>query len=162
MFTSHFYSTLEKKGGVEKVSTWTLRRKIDIFEKKFIIIPGSLLKNILTCTYIPSFVSVNKHLHWSLCVVVNPSWIINHEKFVENHAAMTADESEMPMPCIVFLDSLKAHGKSRVGMNIRKWLNAEWSRAGRQGSEAAIGDSEPTSKDVFTAKNMRILSPIGK
>ena len=46
--------------GTHGVASWTLRkkRKIHVFKKKLIFIP------------------VNKDLHWSLCVIVNPGLIL--------------------------------------------------------------------------------------
>ena len=46
--------------GAKAVSSWTAKKKIDIFEKKLIFVP------------------VNSDLHWSLCVVVNPGSISNN------------------------------------------------------------------------------------
>lgn len=46
--------------GPEAVSSWTVKKKIDIFDKKLIFVP------------------VNSDLHWSLCVVVNPGSIANN------------------------------------------------------------------------------------
>jgi Ulp1 family protease len=46
--------------GAKVVSSWTAKKKIDIFEKKLIFVP------------------VNSDLHWSLCVVVNPGSIANN------------------------------------------------------------------------------------
>lgn len=57
-FTSHFMTTL-KSEGVDAVASWTVNKKINVFEKKLIFIP------------------VNANLHWSLCVVVNPGRIAN-------------------------------------------------------------------------------------
>ncbi len=59
IFTSHFMSTLASDGP-KAVSSWTAKKKIDIFEKKLIFVP------------------VNSDLHWSLCVVVNPGFIANN------------------------------------------------------------------------------------
>jgi Ulp1 family protease len=59
VFTSHFMSTLASDG-VKAVSSWTAKKKIDIFEKKLIFVP------------------VNSDLHWSLCVVVNPGSIASN------------------------------------------------------------------------------------
>ena len=59
VFTSHFMTTLSNEGP-EAVSSWTAKKKIDIFEKKLIFVP------------------VNRDLHWSLCVVVNPGFIGNN------------------------------------------------------------------------------------
>ena len=49
-------STLEKRG-IEAVRSWTVKKRVDIFQKKLIFIP------------------VNAAKHWSLLVVVNPGWI---------------------------------------------------------------------------------------
>ena len=46
--------------GPQAVSSWTSKKKIDIFEKKLIFVP------------------VNSDLHWSLAVVVNPGFIANN------------------------------------------------------------------------------------
>jgi sentrin-specific protease 7 len=59
IFTSHFMSTLASDGP-QAVSSWTAKKKIDIFEKKLIFVP------------------VNSDLHWSLAVVVNPGFIANN------------------------------------------------------------------------------------
>ena len=46
-------TTLKEKGP-NAVTSWTEKKNIDLFQKKFVFIP------------------VNADLHWSLCVVVNP------------------------------------------------------------------------------------------
>jgi Ulp1 family protease len=61
IFTSHFMSTLSSDGA-KAVSSWTAKKKINIFEKKLIFVP------------------VNSDLHWSLCVVVNPGSIANNSE----------------------------------------------------------------------------------
>ena len=66
------------------------------------------------------FIPINETLHWSLCVVVNPGEILNAEE-------------DGPRACILFFDSLKAHRKRRVLTHVKKWLNAEWQRHGREG-----------------------------
>jgi Ulp1 family protease len=100
-FTSHFFTTLVNEGP-EGVSSWTTKREIKIFEKKFIFIP------------------INERLHWSLCVVVNPGKIRN--RFRQDKL----DDDQVP--CLLFFDSLKAHKKQRIGRNIREWLNFECNR----------------------------------
>ncbi len=91
---------------------WTEKKGIDIFQKKFIFIP------------------INKTLHWSQCVVINPGAIIEHNKgldegFVEDGFF---DEDAL-FPCILFLDSLKAHhDKASMAKNVKACLNAEWKR----------------------------------
>jgi Ulp1 family protease len=57
-FTSHFYATLAAKGP-KAVESWTRRKKITVFEKKLIFVP------------------INKDLHWSLCIIVNPGAIVS-------------------------------------------------------------------------------------
>jgi len=51
--------TTLKDEGPEAVSSWTAKKSINIFKKKFVFIP------------------VNADLHWSLCVVVNAGLIAN-------------------------------------------------------------------------------------
>lgn len=98
-FTSHFFTAL--LDGPEAVSSWTAKKNINIFEKKFIFIP------------------INAQLHWSLCVVVNCDKI---NKRTEKLSPL--DE----VPCLLFFDSLKAHRKQRVANKIRKWLKFEANR----------------------------------
>lgn len=97
-FTSHFYTTLASEG-VNGVKSWTAKKNIDIFEKRLIFIP------------------INKTLHWSLCVVVNPGAIIPQ-----------LDDEDQLLPCILFFDSLNMHRKTRVQKDVVKWLNSEWKR----------------------------------
>lgn len=52
--------------GAKAVSSWTAKKRIDIFEKKLIFVP------------------VNSDLHWSLCVVVNPGFIANNSDNEKN------------------------------------------------------------------------------
>ena len=105
------------------MESWTAKRDVDIFEKKFIFVP------------------VNKSLHWSLCVVVNPGAI-----FEDQDSMMPSDKC----PCFVFLDSLKAHRKNEIASNIRLWLNSEWTRLNKD------------NRITFTAKNMPVYDPRSK
>jgi hypothetical protein len=106
---------------------------------------------------------VNKSLHWSLCVVINPAAIEHHQEIVDSPHLLDKKNKKRPMPCIVFLDSLKAHGKAMVGRNVRKWLNFEWNRRESGGTRSALhdGPAERSDKQVFTANNMQIVSPRG-
>jgi Ulp1 family protease len=124
-FTSHFYTTLADEGP-GAVESWTAKKNIDIFKKKLIFIP------------------INKDLHWSLCVVVNPGAI----RFSSNKNRTKND----PLSCLIFLDSLNMHRKAKVQSNISKWLNSEWERL-RKKSEC---------QNPFTKKAFRIFSPTGK
>lgn len=105
IFSSHFYTTLSEEG-TGAVESWTARKNIDIFKKRFVFLP------------------INKSLHWSLCVVVNPAYIRNGSGELDTGIEGKTE----PFPCILFLDSLKAHRKDLVARHVRKWLNAEWKR----------------------------------
>jgi hypothetical protein len=137
-FSTHFYSALCEKGA-EGVQRWTARKGINIFEKTFIFVP------------------VNKALHWSLAVVVNPGAILRHKKWLDDCELVDTDEdedySDQLYPCILFFDSLKAHNTNAVANNLRKWLNAEWKRT------KAVG-SNPV-ENPFTKKTMPDSSPRG-
>lgn len=124
-FTSHFFTTLAK-AGPSGVNSWTARKKINIFEKSFIFIP------------------INKSLHWSLCVVVNPGEITKcHDDF--------KTKASHKFPCILFFDSLKAHKKNKVAKVGREWLNSEWGRI------------YPELKEyTFTTKTMGVFDPKGE
>lgn len=127
VFTTQFYTKLEDEG-VEAVSSWTAKKKLDIFEKKFIIIP------------------VNKNIHWSLFVVVNPGKAENgHDSFVEN------DDEVLEHPFCLFMDSLRVHKKVKMWKVIQQWLNAE---AKRLGKFQRLGKIEP-----FNTQSLPIVDP---
>lgn len=119
-FTSHFYTTLSTEGP-GAVRSWTARKKINIFEKRLIFVP------------------INKDLHWSLCVVVNPGSILltadrsigknnnnnNNDDKIDQKPRYTSSD---PLPCLIFLDSLRMHNKRKVAKHLHLWLNAEWDR----------------------------------
>ena len=109
-FTSHFYSTLAKEGA-KGVKSWTARKNINIFEKKLIFIP------------------INKTLHWSLCVIVNPGAIQSSDD-----DACNANNEDQPVSCILFFDSLKMHSKSRAQKKLVSWLNFEWKQIKKSSS----------------------------
>ena len=125
-FSTHFYTTLAEKG-VERVQRWNARKGIDIFKKRLVFIP------------------INKYLHWSLAVIVNPGAIENYK----------TRDPDAPFPLILFFDSLNMHTKSRVGTNLRKWIAAEWNR------RLGMSDNEGANKDLFTRDSMRLYSPKG-
>jgi sentrin-specific protease 7 len=126
-FTSHFYTTLLNEGE-DAVMSWTSKKNINVFQKKFIFIP------------------INKDLHWSLCVIVNPGHIM--------HAFEDDEEkkSELPLPGLIFLDSLSLHRKPTIRSKLQKWLNAEWTRL----------HGEPEQPSPFNKKTFRLFSPRGK
>ena len=156
IFSSHFYSTLVEDGA-DGVTSWTMKKGIDIFSRKLIFVPstsrlfelwGPFAVIRLTLPLPSPLSTVNKSLHWSLCVVVNPGHIDGHAD------RMNGDEdefSDMPMPCLLFFDSLKAHQKNQVRKNVIRWLNSEWNRLGKGPRESP-----------FSAKNMKILAPKSK
>jgi Ulp1 family protease len=116
------------------VKRWTEKKGIDIFDKKFIFIP------------------INKTLHWSQCIVVNPGAIIQHNKWHKEGFQEEKVDMDAPLPCILFLDSLKAHQKAQVAKNVRAWLNAEWKR---------LGKSDDPALAPFNS-SMTVLSPKSK
>jgi hypothetical protein len=152
IFSSHFYTTL-KEDGAEAVASWTSKKNIDIFKKRFVFVP------------------INKSLHWSLCVVVNPLRVIETSKLLRTRdtedGEMTPkderlrfrdkDES-MPAGCIIFLDSLKAHRKTEVAKHIRNWLNSEWKRLYMPENPNSEGPFNKNSMEVFDPKSKFFLA----
>ncbi|MGK3738900.1 MAG: hypothetical protein ACI8RD_010820 [Bacillariaceae sp.] len=128
-FTSHFHSTLASDG-VEGVKSWTARKNINIFEKKLIFIP------------------INKTLHWSLCVIVNPG-VVEKSNLISVDNVEDDEEEDPPLSCMLFFDSLKMHNKQRSQKLLLNWLNSEWQR---------VND---TSSTPFTKTNYKIYDPGG-
>ena len=56
---------------------------------------------------------------------------------------------KVEVPCIIFLDSLKAHQKLIVARKVRNWLNHEWKKV------------TGGTKDVFTQKTIKLITPKG-
>jgi sentrin-specific protease 7 len=132
-FTTLFFTTLEEND-TESVKRWTEKRGVDVFSKRFIFIP------------------INKTLHWSLCVVVNPGAIVAHRnRLLDDSNSNTADllSDDDPFPCILFFDSLQAHAKGRCAKLVRTWLNSEWKRLHPQQME----------QSPFDVKSMRLYTP---
>ena len=115
------------------MSSWTTKKSINIFEKKFIFIP------------------INEHLHWSLCVVVNAGKIMNAHQPFEN-----GEKKEAAL--ILFLDSLKAHKKHKVCTTVRKWLQHEAEKLNI--FQQDLPDGKPTS--MFDKNFMPLLDPPSK
>lgn len=61
----------------------------------------------------------------------------------------TLEHTQMEVPCIIFLDSLKAHQKNVVAGNVRRWLNHEWKKI--KGGET----------DVFNKQSIKLFAPKG-
>ncbi len=133
-FSTQFFQKIQDQGA-ESVGSWTARRKIDIFEKKFIFIP------------------INDFLHWSLCVVVNPGEIRN--AYGDPDTNEEDDQLEKDAPFILFLDSLKAHQTNKVRKHIYSWLNFEAKRLDRfQDLNNRYG--------IFWSRSMPLLEPKGE
>jgi Ulp1 family protease len=126
IFSSHFYTTLSIEGA-DAVKSWTARKNIDIFKKRFIFLP------------------VNVEDHWSLCVVVNPANITDG-----------VETGTGPFPCILHLDSLKAHSKATLARHVNKLLNAEWKRL--KVPQPQHGDGE----SLFNSRTMTVFAPRSK
>ncbi len=126
IFTSHFYTSLVKEGpkGVESL---TSKKNLDIFDKKMIFIP------------------INRNLHWSLCVVLNPYYIVRTKPLGSDR-----------VPCILFLDSLKAHKKNAVAKNVHGWLNAEWKRL----DQITYGNDNLLREEPFNEDTMEVVTPL--
>eukprot|EP00977_Amphora_coffeiformis_P006932 scaffold1511_cov170-Amphora_coffeaeformis.AAC.3 len=136
-FSTHFYSKLCKEGP-EGVQKWTERKGIDVFQKRLIFVP------------------VNKTMHWSLAVIVNPGEIDDHCDLVERcvfplDKTVSAAVDDRPCPVILFFDSLKCHPRKTVAKNLRKWLNAEWKRK--------MGGRKDARENPFTKDTMKVLTP---
>jgi len=135
-FSTQFFQKIQDQG-VESVGSWTKRRNIDIFEKKFIFIP------------------INDVFHWSLCVVVNPGEIRNG--YTDVNANEEDEAVEKDAPFILFLDSLKAHQKNKVKRHIYNWLNFEAKRLDR------YQDLNTDKKNgVFFQHSMPLYEPKGE
>eukprot|EP00536_Pseudo-nitzschia_multiseries_P010599 jgi/Psemu1/26436/gm1.26436_g len=79
------------------VAKWTSGKcSVNIFKKKMIFIP------------------INYHLHWSLCVLINPGTISSDPEY---NAGL--------LPIFLYPNSLDLERKE-VELHIEKWLNNEW------------------------------------
>ena len=101
-------------------------------------------------------------MHWSLFVIVNPGMIgkmidedgasIEEIEQEDNFATAKADQA-VPVPFILFMDSLRSHNTKTLSKHIHGWLNMEASRLGKfQGRHG----------DPFTPKRMVTLQPKGE
>lgn len=128
LMASHFYRSLLDYG-YDGVKSWTAKRSINIFEHNMVLIPICVA------------------LHWSLCVVVNPGAILK----VQCDKGSTDDR----LPCMLLLDSAKAHNPKKVHFQVLMWLNEEWRRLKKDDDAACDGDR-------FTEDTFRIIQPVGK
>ena len=94
-FSTHFYTAL-LEDGASAVTKWTSKKNLDIFDKRFLLVP------------------VHRVNHWSLCVVTNPGDI-----------AKKRSETDGGAFGIIHLDSLKMYDSLIIFGNIIKWLRSE-------------------------------------
>ena len=106
-FSSHFHEKL-KNYGPTGVKSWTVRRELNIFEKKMIFIP------------------IHQEGHWSFCVIVNPGAIQTTADLVSVY--LDNNNKDQPVSCMLFFDSLELHSKSKIKKTLVGWLNFEWKR----------------------------------
>lgn len=123
ILSSQFYELLDTEG-LKKVETFTTKRNVNIFQKKFIFIP------------------INQDLHWSLLVVVNPGkmntfWAKSRLKEamkMRTYAELDLHTYDMneEIPCILMIDPYKEpyHCSRKIVKNVVRWLNAENVRVG--------------------------------
>lgn len=97
IFTTFFFSMLQNSGGSASISSWLIKRKINVFKKQLVLIP------------------INMQNHWLICVIVNAHVIKPNQ-----------DNNSIVQPCILIFDSLKYHNKVLISSKIRTWLNFEW------------------------------------
>ncbi|CAH0481527.1 unnamed protein product [Peronospora belbahrii] len=117
--SSHFYSRLRAgkgstasgrmEAGYKNVSTWLARS--NVFNRSIIFIP------------------INKDLHWSLAVILNPG------------IAGTGRSDEEAFSCIAVLDPLGSyHCKAAIIRNLRAFLRMQWHNL----QEQRLSNSEET------------------
>ena len=100
IFSTQFYTKLENEG-IESVKTWTRNKNVDVFKKKFLIIP------------------INKTNHWLLAVIVNPGHL------------PSSYSKGFGKPFLILLDSHPFLDYEVITRNVYSWLNAEAERLKR-------------------------------
>lgn len=106
IFNAKLYDQINTLG-VKAVLSWTSSKRnedINIFEKTFIFVP------------------IQKHLHWSLCVILNPCNIVKLN--ISNKT--NCDPTDKP--CILLFDSKKLHNTQAIRSKLIEWLDAEWNK----------------------------------
>ena len=77
------------------VENWT--KHVDIFSKRFLVVP------------------VNESLHWSVAIICNPGAILEKTAApVDEECQISGEEESYLQPCILIMDSLNAHNKTKV------------------------------------------------
>lgn len=137
IFSTHFYTTLSNDG-TEAVKSWTARKNVDIFKKRYIFLP------------------INKSSHWLLCLVANPAYVSNVSG---DNDTQRFDCGTGPFPCILLLDSSKVHPKDIVAGHVRKWLNGEWMRL-MAPKHGGVDPFNTSTMAVFTPKSKFLSMPL--
>ena len=120
-FSSHFFTQLSMKGGVETVARWTKKVhlpyaiqtllicrfvQVDFFAKKFLFVP------------------IHNKLHWSLAVICNPAAVIQPLLgtgcSAPLHEASSVKAPDGDKACILLFDSLKFHHTQTVTKLLRR------------------------------------------
>ena len=120
--------------GPEAGSSWTNERSIDIFTKRYVLLP--INENGLTT---------------SLCVIVNPNSIDNEYKDEED------ESDDQDFPFILYFNPFGVSQMHRCAKIIRKWLNYE---AKRLGKFTALFEAD--ERPVFNTMTMEVFDPKGK
>lgn len=154
VFSSHFYTKLhedrianrkaDQEKAYDRVERWT--RGIDIFTFDFVLVP------------------IVEHLHWSLAVLCHPSRLIDGDDACRGRrkpaSAVTDltgdDDDDQPVPCIIFLDSLKMHKPSTVSFNLRTWLALE---ADKHSKRVDPGLRDKRTGVAFATNALPLVSP---
>lgn len=127
---TNFYTKLASDGP-EGVDSWTSKRSLQIFKKKFIFVP------------------VNKDLHWSLFIIVNPGLLCHLE---------SGEGDSIEMPFMLFIDSGRskkyAHNATEMKKPLYDWLNFQ---AQRFTNELFRGKEKP-----FNIRSMKLCDVKGK
>ena len=158
-FTSHFYSTLRDEG-VEGVKRWTKD-------------PKKLLKNEFI------FCPINESLHWSLAIICNPGSMLGTDNQIDcdylndacdlltsfkdlRHSNEDNDSEEdadirqrangTKTTSIFVLDSLRAHNKTKIANNLRKWLQEVVKAASPESKTDVIANA-------LSKNNIRTIAP---
>ena len=98
IFSTHFYTALHDSGS-SAVSRWTSKKNLDVFKKRFLLIP------------------VHGRNHWSLIVVINAQDIAKERRGTAGGAFG-----------VVHLDSLMMHSSRKIFGHVMKWLRSEYRR----------------------------------
>ena len=101
-FSTYFYSLMVQREAA-RMTRWTKRKNVNIFEKKIIFIP------------------IHADSHWSLCIILNPGSIKNS---FESDGGEQANENLIP--CLIHLDSYGTHNGETIRNQLLEWLNLEY------------------------------------